>query len=220
VTEKKVCLWLQDDLLLRRVLPSNGKGHRRHATNNTPGIGKRKREEVVEEEEGEGEEEEVDELAIELAQQLKAASSAALLLDTVDSDSEECSIGTLFSSATIDVYIAGVAELHHEQHSLGLAPNPTFRGPALQGLLQSRYREEGSIKRRAYIDRGASGITAGYTEQEFLYLQEVLLRGSSKSLIVSPYPSPLLILIFILIYSILGFTNTSRYTRRVLSCTL
>jgi hypothetical protein len=66
---------LQDDLLLCRVLPSNSKGHRRHAANNIPGIGKRKREEVVEEEEREGEEEEVDKLAIELAQQLKAASS-------------------------------------------------------------------------------------------------------------------------------------------------
>lgn len=131
----------------------------------------------------EGEEE--DELAFELLSQLKATSSAALPLD---SDSKECSIGTLLMSATIDVYIAGVAELHHEQHSLGLAPNPTFRGPALQGLLQSRYRAEGSIKQHAYTDRGASGITAGYTEQEFLHLQEVLLRGSSKSLTVSPPP--------------------------------
>jgi len=80
--------------------------------------------------------EETDELAFELAQQLQAASSeAALELDTVDSDGEQRPSRTLLSSATIDVYIAAVAELHHEQHSLGLAPNPTFRGPALQGLL-------------------------------------------------------------------------------------
>jgi hypothetical protein len=182
VTEKKVCLWLQDDLLLRRVLPSKGKGHRRHAASNTAHTGKRKRGE-----DGAVVVEETDELAFELAQQLQATSSeAALELDTVDSDGEQRPSGTLLSSATIDVYIAAVAELHHEQHSLGLAPNPTFRGPALQGLLQSRYRAEGSIKRQAYADRGASGITAGYTEPEFLYLQEVLLRGSSKSLVVSP----------------------------------
>src|SRR4051794_4305679 len=114
VTEKKVCLWLQDDLLLRRVLPSKGKGHRRHAAANIPCTGKRKR----------GEEEDEDELALELARQLEAASSeAAPLPDTVDSDGgEECPAGTHLSSGTIDVYIAAVAELHHEQHSLGLAP--------------------------------------------------------------------------------------------------
>ena len=144
-----------------------------------PCTGKRKRREEEEEEE--------DELALELAQQLQAASSeAALLINTVDSDGKECPTGTLLSSATIDVYVAAMAELHHEQHSLGLAPNPTFQGPALQGLLQSRYQVEGSIKQRAYADHGASGITASYTEQEFLRLQEVLLRGSSKSLTVSP----------------------------------
>jgi len=143
----------------------------------------------VEEEEEEEVEQEEAELAMELEQQLHGTISSALLpIDTVDSDGEECLSGTLLSSATIDVYIAAVAELHHEQHSLGLAPNPTFRGPALQGLLQGRYRAEGSIKRRAYADRGASGITGGYTEQEFLRLQDVLLRGSSKSLTVSPPP--------------------------------
>ena len=117
---------MQDNLLLHRVLPSNSKRHCRHAANNIPGIGKRKREEVVEEEE-----EEVDKLAIELAQQLKAASSAALLLDTVDSDSKEYSIGILFLFATIDIYIAGIAELYYKQYLLELVPNPTFRDPVL-----------------------------------------------------------------------------------------
>jgi len=76
--------------------------------------------------------EETDELAFELAQQLQAASSeAALELDTVDLDREQRPSRTLLSSITINIYIAAMAELHYEQHSLGLALNPTFRGPAL-----------------------------------------------------------------------------------------
>ena len=79
MTEKEVCLWLQDDLLLCWVLPPKGKGHRQHPQ------GKRKREE------NEGQESEGEELELELAlaQQLETTSSGALPLENVDSDGEE-----------------------------------------------------------------------------------------------------------------------------------
>src|SRR2546423_11633734 len=105
VTEKKVCLWLQDDLLLRRVLQPKGKGHRRHAAvKDTVTLGKRRREGNDEEKERE----EVEKLERELALQLGAAGSATDQLDNVDSDGDERPSGTLLLSSTIDVYVAAV----------------------------------------------------------------------------------------------------------------
>ena len=167
-----------------------GKGHRRHAVKDAAILGKRKRkgnnkelELELEQNLEQGLEQDLEQ---ELAQQLGAASSAAAQLNNVDLDGDERPPRTLLLSSTIDGYVAVVAELHHKQHSLGLAPNATFQGPALQGLLQSRYWAEGSIKQAAYANRGANGITAGYSEQELLHLQEMLLRDLKKNPTVSP----------------------------------
>jgi hypothetical protein len=91
----------------------------------------------------------------------------------------------LLKSGTVDSYVAAVTELHKIQYSTGLPVLAVLRGPALRGLLESRKKAQDTNNRAAFVDRGASGITAGYTYAEFLQLQELLLQGSEQSPLVS-----------------------------------
>jgi hypothetical protein len=103
----------------------------------------------------------------------------------IDNDGDVVVPGALLKSGTVDSYVAAVTELHKVQYSTGLPVPAVLRGPALRGLLESRKKAQDANNRAAFVDRGASGITAGYTSMEFLHLQELLLRGSEQSPLVS-----------------------------------
>ena len=99
-----------------------------------------------------------------------------VVVDAVDEDSM---LGTLMKSGTIDLYVAAVAELHKIQYTTGSNKEPILRGLALRGLLENCKHSQDDNNQKAFVDCGASGITAGYTDAEFLHLQEVLLKESN-----------------------------------------
>jgi len=103
----------------------------------------------------------------------------------VDEDSEAVVLGALLKSSTIDTYIAAVAELHQSQYSASSNKEPILHGAALKALLERHKQSQDTHNRAAFVDCGANGISAGYTDAEFLHLQEVLLQGSDKNPLVS-----------------------------------
>lgn len=85
--------------------------------------------------------------------------------------------GSLLKWNTINGYILAIAKIHSLQRLLKTNLHPSFWGSALNSLLDSRCRAQHTYDRAAYIDRGATGLASGYTEDEFLQLQESLLKG-------------------------------------------
>jgi hypothetical protein len=98
---------------------------------------------------------------------------------------EHAAESALLSASTIEVYVSAIAELYHMQRSLGQNSCPALRGPALNNLLETRKRQQDTVNRAAFMDRGATGITNGYTDEEFWKLQDSLLKGASNSVQVS-----------------------------------
>jgi hypothetical protein len=186
VTEEKLCLWLQEDILNRRTpTPAPRRPQPKEA------LGKRKKGSCAAAIKS-TEEEDLVAIAAQLQVPLEAvpdmlADDQLNAADSVEIDNDDNVIvpGALFKSGTVDSYVAAVTELHKVQYSTGLPVPAVLRGPALRGLLESRKRAQDANNRAAFVDRGASGITAGYTSAEFLQLQELLLRGSEQSTLVS-----------------------------------
>lgn len=88
---------------------------------------------------------------------------------------------------TVNVYSAAIAELYHTQVSMGLNRAPSFRGVAFKGLMRDLQRTQEKRSRETFEDRGAGGITAGYTLEEFLHMQDQLLSGAKGSMQVSKH---------------------------------
>ncbi len=200
MSEEKVCLWLQEDILNRQApTPKRRQPRQRQQQQPKGALGKRKRgpnaaiDIALEPVPFESTEE--DDLAA-IAAQLQVPLEAVpdMLADDrlyaddlveIDDDGDVVVLGALLKSGTIDTYVAAVAELYKIQYSTGLPVQPVLRGPALRGLLESRKKAQDANNRAAFVDRGASGITAGYTNAEFLQLQEMLLQSSEQNPIVS-----------------------------------
>jgi Centromere DNA-binding protein complex CBF3 subunit, domain 2/Transcriptional activator of glycolytic enzymes len=87
--------------------------------------------------------------------------------------------GALFTKSTVDAYVAAVLELWRVQvaHGNGNVENP--RGIAVRGFLEQRGRQRGKLDREAYKDRGGDGIQAGYSLDEWLRIQDILLNGAA-----------------------------------------
>ena len=87
--------------------------------------------------------------------------------------------GALFTKGTVDAYVAAVLELWRVQvaHGNGNVENP--RGIAVRGFLEQRGRQRGKLDREAYKDRGGDGIQAGYSLDEWLRIQDILLSGAA-----------------------------------------
>lgn len=96
-------------------------------------------------------------------------------------DEDEEGDGSILKSSTIKVYVAAVIELYGLQHSSDSNPHPPPCEPALRGLLKSFKRLQDSQDRESYADRGANGLTSGYSNEELLRLNCHLLEGSNKS---------------------------------------
>jgi hypothetical protein len=198
VSEDKLCLWLVDDLLLRRVPPRN----------TTPGLkrkkgtvlGKRKRLEAEEREMVQEAEMLARQLGVPVAEvpvmladdRLEYMPPAVLrgMTEAADGEVEEVEgpPGSLYVRSTLDAYVAAVLELWEQQRQDGLNKHDHPRGSALEGLLQKRARERDRNDREAFADRGEGGIAAGYTAAEFLKMQEVLLTGAAQTVQVSLAP--------------------------------
>ena len=87
------------------------------------------------------------------------------------------SAGTLLKAATIESYVAAVADLYHMQVQTGTNKAPFFRGKALQHLIDSRRRQQDEIDRAEFADRGGQGPNSGYRESEFTSMMEIVLRN-------------------------------------------
>lgn len=87
--------------------------------------------------------------------------------------------GALFTKSTVDAYVAAVLELWRVQvaHGNGNVEHP--RGIAVRGFLEQRGRQRGKLDREAYKDRGGDGIQAGYSPDEWLRIQDILLSGAA-----------------------------------------
>ncbi len=87
--------------------------------------------------------------------------------------------GALFTKSTVDAYVAAVLELWRVQvaHGNGNIEHP--RGIAVRGFLEQRGRQRGKLDREAYKDRGGDGIQAGYSPDEWLRIQDILLSGAA-----------------------------------------
>lgn len=185
VTEAKVCIWLRDDIFLRRVPPP--KGRKGTKDSSVSRLGKRKRGEGPAVRKDGREREEEKELARQLGVSLE--DMPAMLEDDraesdIDDDSESEGTqrpGTLYRMNTIDAYCAAIAELYQTQRTNGVNCHPTFRGPAFKGLVESRGRLQDQNNREDFTDRGLQSLYDGYTTEQFLHMQECLLQGAAAT---------------------------------------
>jgi hypothetical protein len=89
--------------------------------------------------------------------------------------------GSLFVKSTLECYVSAIVELYEEQVAQGTNNHPHPRGPGIKALLQSRDLERSKNDRESFKDRGNGVAGAGYTEKEFLQMQEFLLQTTPAS---------------------------------------
>lgn len=183
MTPDKLAAWLREDILVRRVkLPAARQGPRpRSAAAQL----RREHEEAA---------------ALTETKSL-AEALAVLLADAVEllSDDREGYVppaalappeeppaaeaaepeGTLLTRGTVDAYIAAVIELWRVQVAHGSRNTENPRGAAVRGFLEQRGRQCGRLDRDTFQDCGKEGIQAGYTPEEWLRVQDLLLRGAA-----------------------------------------
>ena len=85
------------------------------------------------------------------------------------------------------MYNAAIAKLYHHQVSIGLNKALTFRGAAHKALMQGLVRGQEQRSRDTFEDRGAGGVDSGYSQEEFLQMQGLLLQGAKQAPQVSSY---------------------------------
>ena len=81
----------------------------------------------------------------------------------------------------MDAYIAAVIELWRLQVAHGNSNTEHPRGAAVRGFLEQRGRQRGRLNRETFQDRGADGIQAGYSPEEWLRVQDILLSGAAQA---------------------------------------
>ena len=73
-------------------------------------------------------------------------------------------------AGTVDSYIAAVLQLYKVQQALGYNTLRHPRGGVLRDIVRQTKEAQDTRDREAYVDRGAGGLNAGYSEEEFLLL--------------------------------------------------
>ena len=178
MTPDKLAAWLQEDILLRRVTPPQRKPRKRTRTQGR-GKGKDEAEAAALAE------------AENLAEALEVplAEAAELLMDDRESYVPPAALapavvgpteteGSLLTRGTVDAYIAAVIELWRLQVAHGNTNTENPRGAAVRGFLEQRGRQRGKHDRASFKDRGTDGIQAGYSQDEWLRIQDLLLSGA------------------------------------------
>lgn len=97
---------------------------------------------------------------------------------TEEGEEEE---GTLLTRGTVDAYIAAVIELWRVQVAHGGHNTENPRGIAVRGFLEQRGRQRSRLDRETFQDRGIDGIQAGYSSEEWLRIQDILLSGATNT---------------------------------------
>ncbi|KAF6517625.1 hypothetical protein HZS61_003186 [Fusarium oxysporum f. sp. conglutinans] len=185
VTPDKLAAWLKEDILLRRVAPPQKKPRAR-------GKGKGKGKAVQLRRQLEQEQLEAAALAeaesLAEALEVPLAEAAELLADDREGyvpptalapAAADLAEGSLLTRGTIDAYIAAVIELWRLQVAHGNANTENPRGAAVRGFLEQRGRQRGKHDRASFKDRGTDGIQAGYSPDEWLRVQDLLLSGAA-----------------------------------------
>ncbi|KAK7582888.1 hypothetical protein V3481_012184 [Fusarium oxysporum f. sp. vasinfectum] len=185
VTPDKLAAWLKEDILLRRVAPPQKKPRAR-------GKGKGKGKAVQLRRQLEQEQLEAAALAeaesLAEALEVPLAEAAELLADDREGyvpptalapAAADLAEGSLLTKGTIDAYIAAVIELWRLQVAYGNANTENPRGAAVRGFLEQRGRQRGKHDRASFKDRGTDGIQAGYSPDEWLRVQDLLLSGAA-----------------------------------------
>ncbi|KAJ9413543.1 transcriptional activator of glycolytic enzymes-domain-containing protein [Fusarium oxysporum] len=185
VTPDKLAAWLKEDILLRRVAPPQKKPRAR-------GKGKGKGKAVQLRRQLEQDQLEAAALAeaesLAEALEVPLAEAAELLADDREGyvpptalapAAADLAEGSLLTRGTIDAYIAAVIELWRLQVAHGNANTENPRGAAVRGFLEQRGRQRGKHDRASFKDRGSDGIQAGYSPDEWLRVQDLLLSGAA-----------------------------------------
>ncbi|KAJ6437110.1 High-osmolarity-induced transcription protein 1 [Purpureocillium lavendulum] len=189
VTPDKLAAWLKEDILLRRVVPPQKKRKPR-ARGKLTGNGNGEAVQVRQQREQEQLEAAAMAEAESLAEALDVplAEAAELLADDREgyvpptglaTTAVDLTVGSLLTRGTIDAYIAAVIELWRLQVAHGNANTENPRGAAVRGFLEQRGRQRGKHDRASFKDRGTDGIQAGYSPEEWLRIQHLLLSGAA-----------------------------------------
>ncbi|RKK12793.1 hypothetical protein BFJ65_g12053 [Fusarium oxysporum f. sp. cepae] len=185
VTPDKLAAWLKEDILLRRVAPPQKKPRAR-------GKGKGKGKAVQLRRQLEQEQLEAAALAeaesLAEALEVPLAEAAELLADDREGyvpptalapAAADLAEGSLLTRGTINAYIAAVIKLWRLQVAHGNANTENPRGAAVRGFLEQRGRQRGKHDHASFKDRGTDGIQAGYSPDEWLRVQDLLLSGAT-----------------------------------------
>ena len=183
MTPDKLAAWLNEDILLRRVRPPAGRRGPRPRSAAA---------QLQQEQDDAAALIEVKSLAEDL--ELPLAQVAELLADdredyvapaglALPGDAPAAAapeaVGTLLTRGTVDAYIAAVIELWRVQVAHGSHNTENPRGAAVRGFLEQRGRQRGRLDRDSFQDRGKEGIQAGYSPEEWLRVQDLLLGGAA-----------------------------------------
>lgn len=181
MTPEKLAAWLREDILLRRVkLPA---ARRRPRPRSTAAQLRREHEEAAALTETK---------SLAEALEVPLADAVELISDDREGYMPPVALappeeprpaeaaepqGTLLMRGTVDAYIAAVIELWRVQVAHGSCNTKNPRSAAVRGFLEQRRRQRGRLDRDTFQDRGKEGIQAGYTPEEWLRVQDLLLRG-------------------------------------------
>ena len=83
-------------------------------------------------------------------------------------------------------YVSALAEMYKTQVSLGINHDPQFRGEAFNSWMEMKAKEQDQLARERFEDRGAGGINATYSDEDFIRYQESLFKSSAEKPAVSP----------------------------------
>jgi hypothetical protein len=92
-------------------------------------------------------------------------------------DEEERVLGRPFVYNTLNVYLAGVAEIQKVQVSNGLNKHPYFWGAGIEGLLKDCKSSRSWRVRELFKDKGIGGLDDGYNTKSFIRMQLLLLSS-------------------------------------------
>jgi hypothetical protein len=171
VSEEKLVLWLQEVVLQLRVPEKLTRKRKGDAVN--PAVLRQKRRK------GNGKGLALDPQVRQLAEGLEMPVEElleelpAMLADDMaveageGGDDEETTTATtdrILKAGTVDSYIAAVLQLYKVQQALGHNTLRHPRGGVLRDIVRQTKEAQDTRDREAFIDRGAGGINAGYSQ--------------------------------------------------------
>jgi hypothetical protein len=193
VSEEKLVLWLQEVVLQLRIPDKPSRKRKGDAVN--PAVLRQKRRKgqglAIDpqiEQLAEGLDMPIEELLEELPAML--ADDKAVEVGKEEEDEEGAASAAregegedtdrLLKAGTVDSYIAAVLQLYKIQQALGHNTLRHPRGGILRDIVKQTKEAQNTRDREAFVDRGVGGINAGYSDQEFLALQQHLLRSACQ----------------------------------------